>query len=61
MLVDAKNYERNLIKKGKKEAEEKARKEKLEIVVNLIKMGLTNSQISEATGFDISKIDDLRK
>ena len=69
MLVDvitnAKKYERNLIRKGelkaKKEAEEKAYKEKLEIVANLIKMGLNNSQISEATGFDTSKIEALRK
>jgi predicted transposase/invertase (TIGR01784 family) len=47
---------------GKKEAEKKAHEEKLEIIKNLIKMGLSNNQISEATNFTISEdeVEDLR-
>ena len=36
------------------EEREKALKEKIKIVKNLIKLGLSNSQISEATDFTMS-------
>jgi predicted transposase/invertase (TIGR01784 family) len=50
-------------KKGEEKANKKARKEKLEIIKNLIKIGLSNRQISEATNFAISEdeVEDLRK
>ena len=41
--------------KGEKKAEKKAHKEKINMVKNLIKMGLSNSQISEATDFTMSE------
>jgi len=49
------------IQKGEKKGErEGERKSKIEISKNLIKMGLTNSQISEATKLKISEIEHLR-
>jgi len=49
---------------GRKEAEEKAKKkaydDKIKSVKNLIKIGLSNSQISEAMDIPEEKVEDLR-
>jgi len=49
-------------KKGEQKAEKKAHAEKVNMVKNLIRIGLTNSQISEATDFTMSEeyIETLR-
>jgi predicted transposase YdaD len=47
---------------GKKEGKEEAYAEKIKMVKNLIRLGLSNTQISEATDFTMSedKIEELR-
>ena len=47
--------------KGKEEAEKKAREDKIKSIKNLIKIGLSNSQISEAMEIPEEEIEGLRK
>jgi predicted transposase/invertase (TIGR01784 family) len=54
----AKKEQEDAIKEAKEEAE---RKKAIKVALELIKLGLNNSQISQATGLTESEIEDLRK
>jgi len=47
--------------KAQREAEEKVYKDKLKVIKNLIKIGLSNNQISEAMDIIEEEVDKLRK
>ena len=62
-MVDGYSVKRTraeVTKEVTKELTEKHEKEKIKMVMNLIKMGLSNSQISEATDFTMTE-DNIEK